>query len=149
MLYSILSQINKGLRRIDVLRKSEIGRSPQRFEQYFSIRGVRIFHPVYNSTGNGDFSPVCKTGFFSGTMNKTKALKNDKTRTKRRYGGLLSEIVSEGIVGLIKNLHITRERNRMEIPGMQLVPDLITRAGPASVRSGNSPGQPESFRQSG
>jgi len=35
MLYSFLSQINKGLRRIDILRKSEIGISQQGFGQKF------------------------------------------------------------------------------------------------------------------
>jgi hypothetical protein len=35
MLYSFLSQINKGLRRIDILRKSEIGLSQRGFGQKF------------------------------------------------------------------------------------------------------------------
>jgi hypothetical protein len=52
MLYSFLSQINKGLRRIDILRSPQIAGSQQGFEQ--SFRADNFWFTVYmaNSTGN-------------------------------------------------------------------------------------------------
>jgi hypothetical protein len=95
MLYSILSQINKGLRRIDILRKSEIGISPQRFEQYTSVRGVPVIRPDQSSTGNARFSRARKLAFFHSQWTRTQ--KREKTRTECEYGGLQSKIPGDGI----------------------------------------------------
>jgi len=68
MLYSFLSQINKGLRRIDILRKSEIGISQQGFGQKFGEDDSRFpgsdaeFHRKYlirPSRGNRLFFISC------------------------------------------------------------------------------------------
>ena len=91
MLYSFLSQINKGLRRIDILRKSEIGISQQGFGQKFGEDDSRFpgpdaeFHRKYlirPSRGNRLFFISC--------CNFTWKL--SKTPTEREYEGLQSEL---------------------------------------------------------
>jgi len=79
MLYSILSQINKGLRRIDILRKSEM-RISQQGSGRFLLPEESVFSlPVQGSTGNDPSLEIIwfilKRAFFishSGISNITK-----------------------------------------------------------------------------
>jgi hypothetical protein len=87
MLYSILSQINKGLRRIDVLRKSEIGISLQEIEQKFREEHSRFPALRQSSTGN---IPVMSRQGNKGFFHRCGVItpKNQKSRTEREYEGL-------------------------------------------------------------
>ena len=63
MLYSILSQINKGLRRIDILRKSEIGISRRSLDESHTNRRQNLLQSDINPDqillgfGNPEFPP--------------------------------------------------------------------------------------------
>jgi len=91
MLYSFLSQINKGLRRIDILRKSEIGISQQRFGQKFreddsGFPGSEAKVPQEIP----DPAKQEKQAFFQ--IRSGIPWKIPKSRTEREYEGLQSEL---------------------------------------------------------
>jgi len=132
MLYSILSQINKGLRRIDILRKSEIGISPQRFEQYSSARGGLVFRPDRISTGNTWFSLAGKTGIFF--INKGPEPKKSKKRVQNAnmevYCRRFLQRVGKGLIKKPKKYPGKRPgRNEQQSRARCWFPYLIFTAG--------------------
>jgi len=98
MLYSILSQINKGLRRIDILRKTgKRAKISTRIQAISLANRIRISPPVQSSTGSDPlpdiFWFVRKRAVFH--IKRGNSLLTKKTRTESEYD-LLPSVNARG-----------------------------------------------------